>query len=235
MVHSAWERAGPLAANPAALIAVLQEAVGPSGTLCMPAYPPPGPAGPIMFDLRRTPSNAGLVSEVFRRMPGALRSRQVRTVASLGPLAEELTGEHHHSPYASGNTSPYAKLADVHGKVLCLGVGPEHNTMFHCAEDLLGSEFPVDVYEGQAHGGSRHRHNWARDHRPELRTVGALDLLLRRGPTTALFCGRIQWREMAGVDAYLMPAAVFLSRLLGLARRGIHMYGFHFPAPRSLE
>ena len=116
MVHSAWERAGPLAASPAALIAALQEAVGPSGTLCMPAYPRLRPTEPIVFDLRRTPSNAGLVSEVFRRMPGALRSRQLRTVASLGPLAEELTGEHHHSPYASGKTSPYAKLADVHGR-----------------------------------------------------------------------------------------------------------------------
>ena len=49
------------------------------------------------------------------------------------------------------------------------------------------------------------------------------------------FADAIQWRKMAGVNAYLMPAAVFLSRLLRLARLGIHMYGFHFPGARSLE
>ena len=234
MVHSAWENGGALAANPAGLVGALREAIGEAGTLCMPAYPRLSRSGPRTFDVRRTSSTSGLLSEVFRRTPGVLRSGQLRSVAAIGPLAAELTGEHHLSPYASGRQSPYAKLAAVSGKVLCLGVGPEFNTMFHCGEDTLESEFPVQVYE---------------DGLSEIRVVGEDGTEM----TVPTFVRSERWTnccdavrlfpyfrdvfrpaEINGVAACLIPAEPFLERLIALARAGIHMYGFHFPPPRRV-
>lgn len=235
MVHSSWERASALAPTPSALVTSLQAAIGPSGTLSMPAYPRLSPGDPKVFDVRKAPSNAGLLTEVFRRMPGVLRSGQLRSVAAFGPMAAKLTSEHHLSPYASGKRSPYATLAALGGKVLCLGVGPESNTMFHCGEDILESEFPVAVYE---------------DGLTDVRVVKAdgtsMTIRVYERSTRWTYCcdavrllpymrDAIRWRTINGVEAYLVPADQFLERLLALARAGIHMYGFHFPSPRHMS
>lgn len=234
MVHSAWENAAALAPTPAELVGALQETIDESGTLCMPAYPRLSRGEPSRFDVRRTPSTSGLLSEVFRRTPGALRSAQLRSVAAVGPRAAELTAEHHLSPYASGRQSPYAKLAAVGGKVLCLGVGPEFNTMFHCGEDTLESEFPVHVYEDglsqvQVVGEDGTEMTVATYVRSE-RWTNCCDAVRLFPYLRDVF----QQGEINGVAACLIPADAFLERLVALARSGIHMYGFRFPPPRRV-
>jgi aminoglycoside 3-N-acetyltransferase len=231
MVHSSWERAAALAPSPLALIEALRDAVGETGTLCMPAYTRQRPGRPVALDVRRSPSAAGLVTEVFRRSPGVLRSAQLRTVAAQGPNADLLVGDHHRSPYASGPLSPYVRIAEVGGKVLSLGVGPEDNTMFHCGEDVLVAEFPVSVYEDPAtevhvvdiEGHALTVPSYERSER-WTNCCDAVRML-------PYFEDMLQRRVAAGVDAYLVPADRFLERLLGLARGGIHMYGFRFPSP----
>jgi aminoglycoside 3-N-acetyltransferase len=230
-IHSSWDGCGRLAASPVAVIRELRVAVGGAGTLCMPASPRGGVFRENAFDVRRSPSESGLLSEVFRRLPDTRRSLQQRSVAAQGPMAAELTREHHLSPFASGLESPYGKLATLGGKVLFLGVGAETNTMFHCGEDILREQFPVQVYPSEprtfraldADGSAHVVSTYVR----AARWTYCCDAV-RMLP---YFADLITSRSLDGVQLSLIDAGAFLERLLALARIRVHMYGFRFPSP----
>jgi hypothetical protein len=155
----------------------------------------------------------------------------MRSVSAIGPLASDLLREHHLSPYPSGELSPHVKLAAKGGKILCLGVGPNTNTLFHCPEDLLKEDFPAPVYEnGQLAIRVKREDGTAISVATFERTARWHNCA---DPARLLpyFDGLIEERTIAGVDASLVPASAFLERVLFLARRGIHMYGFRFPSP----
>jgi len=233
-VHSSWEILSSRSVTPGQLIGCLQNLVGDAGTLCMPAYPRMTSEDQI-FDVRKTPSGAGMLSEIMRRMSGAKRSYQKRAVVALGRDAESLVAQHHLSPYASGKLSPYAQLAQKKGKVLCLGVGAITNTMFHCGEDILETEFPVNIY------GREPKTFQVRTEKQAMLEVPAFI----RSQRWSYCCDAsrllkyfdsniIQHRTFHGIDCYLTDAHAFLTRLLELARQGVHMYGFKFPRPDKL-
>jgi aminoglycoside N3'-acetyltransferase len=234
MVHSAWTNLSGLASSPAALIQALRNLVGPQGTLCMPAHAARGWPRTGVFDIRRTPSGTGLVTEVFRRTEGVRRSYHLNSVAAVGAVAPFLLDEHHQSPYAAGPLSPYARLAEVGGWVACLGVGPESNTMFHCGEDVLQEEFPVRVYGPAPRilrvcteaGRTLDVPMWYRDERWTY-CCDPVRLL-------PYFPDLILHRVLGSVDLFAMPSRAFLERLLFLAGKGIHMYGFRFPTPAAV-
>jgi len=145
---------------PARIIAVFQEMLGDEGTLLMPTIPFDGrqidyaKSGKV-FDVRRTPSRMGLLTEVFRRTPGVVRSlHPSHSVAGWGRRAEELLSEHHEGT-AFGARSPYSKLQEVGGLVMGLGVA--RYTVIHVADEvepqvhayLLAKEsFPMRVRAG---------------------------------------------------------------------------------------
>ena len=66
LVHSSLRAMGPVAGGPETVIRGLLQALGPDGTLLMPAlsYAHVTSATPL-FDLRRTPSNVGAIPEYF--------------------------------------------------------------------------------------------------------------------------------------------------------------------------
>src|SRR5229473_1182565 len=106
MVHSSVNHMKPMyTSTPLDLARMLIDFCGPDRTLVMPAFcfdeaafgeAAGTEAQPARFDLRRTPSRMGLVTELFRRTKGVVQSRHpVYRVAALGPLAEALTQVHH--------------------------------------------------------------------------------------------------------------------------------------------
>lgn len=112
--------------GPVRIIEILQELLGKEGTLVMPTLPFTGRQMPYVdsnptFDRKRTPSKSGLLTEVFRRLPGVLRSRHpVSPVAAWGAHADQLTRDHHLGT-AFGETSPYWRLAQAGGLEIGLG------------------------------------------------------------------------------------------------------------------
>jgi len=82
MVHSSVNNMKPMYTDgPLDLVRMLVSYCGPSRTLVMPAFyfgdPALGGVRPTFtlrprFDLRRTPSQMGLATEIFRRWPGVL-------------------------------------------------------------------------------------------------------------------------------------------------------------------
>jgi aminoglycoside 3-N-acetyltransferase len=137
------------------LVRMLVSFVGPQRTLAMPAFyfgdPDIGGAGETFaerprFDLRRTPSQMGLPSELFRRSRGVVQSRNpVYRISALGPRAAELVAGHEHAPTLRGAGTPFDVMARANALIIGLGKPFEVLTQVHHPEDMLGEAFPVPL------------------------------------------------------------------------------------------
>ncbi|MBX9623570.1 MAG: AAC(3) family N-acetyltransferase, partial [Gemmataceae bacterium] len=171
IVHSSLSAVGYVPGGPAAVIGALADAVGPAGTLVLPTHTWEWVEGGLReFDARTTPSCVGKLTEVFRALPGAVRSlHPTHSVAALGPDAEALTAGHEAAPTPCGAGTPYATCLDRGGQILLLGAGLGSNTAFHTAEAeadlpyLMLDEPDRFVLVDQA--GARHERA-VRRHRP---------------------------------------------------------------------
>lgn len=156
MVHSSSDSLGRLGWEPTALINFLLDYLGPEGTLAMPSHPKltQDDNGRLIYDVRRSVSTVGLITELFRRRKGVVRSQfPFSAVVALGPHAEELTSAHARSVTPHDENSPYAKLGELDGQVLHAGVPLDKMTIFHVAEDsergampIAGFHQPVEVF-----------------------------------------------------------------------------------------
>jgi aminoglycoside 3-N-acetyltransferase len=154
MVHCSYNSLTPMYRdNPIKLLKAFLRIAGPDRTLAMPAFFFGTPekyyldyyrANPL-FNVRRTPSQMGIVSELFRKVSGVLRSlHPTHSVCAFGPLADELTRSHHLSSAECGPLSPFGVMARY--KTAILGVGTEYYrtlTQVHAIEDHMGPDFPI--------------------------------------------------------------------------------------------
>lgn len=154
MVHTSLSSLGFVCGGAQIVIEALLECVGEEGTVMMPTQswknldPKAGvhweepeewwqairdhwPA----YNKEITPTNTmGVVAEMFRRWPGAMRSdHPARSVAAYGKHAQYLTQDHDLSNIF-GEGSPIGKLYELDGLVLLLGVGYDKNTSLHLAD-----------------------------------------------------------------------------------------------------
>ncbi len=161
MVHSSVNHMKPMyTSTPLDLARMLIDFCGPDRTLVMPAFcfdeaafgeAAGTEAQPARFDLRRTPSRMGLVTELFRRTKGVVQSRHpVYRVAALGPLAEALTRGHEWADTPCGRGTPFDFMANHDTRIIGIGKPYEVLTQVHHAEDLLGDEFPVPARRGKS-------------------------------------------------------------------------------------
>jgi aminoglycoside 3-N-acetyltransferase len=128
--------------SPTTLIQILQHTVTEQGTLLMPTFPFTGRQAHYVdrtnrFDVRRTPSQSGLITEIFRRMPDVVRSlHPTHSVAAWGKYAADLT-QSHHLGGAFGANSPICRLRDYGGMVVGLGTGLRDSfTILHVVEEV---------------------------------------------------------------------------------------------------
>jgi len=122
--------------------AILAE-IGTEGTLAMPAYRLLKNKNEI-FDIKKTPTQAGLIAEIFRRYPGVKRSIDARhSVCALGPMSDYLLDEHQYTDNCFGEKGPYYKLSKIKALVFIFGLGKFFlGTIVHCAEGMLKDEIP---------------------------------------------------------------------------------------------
>ena len=136
MVHSAFDSFLGFQGGPVDAIRTLQQVVGARGTLMMPTIPFRGTAveyalGDPVFDVRQTVSRMGLLTELFRRSPGVVRSiHPTHSVAVWGNRADAIIAGHERAETPCGRSTPYEKLLEHDGKILLAGVPP--NTMTFC-------------------------------------------------------------------------------------------------------
>jgi len=135
------------------ILFLIQEIVGPRGTVVFPTYPNHRISSyewlkqGNIFDIRRTPSYTGILTEFARRQRKAIRSlHPTKSVCAIGPAAKELTATHQLSPYPYDTNSPYYKLIAGGGKIVGLGATTNYVSFGYCVDDAFKDEFPVRVY-----------------------------------------------------------------------------------------
>ncbi|MEU6772934.1 AAC(3) family N-acetyltransferase [Streptomyces sp. NPDC046759] len=154
LVHSSLSSLGWVNGGAVAVVRGLLDALGPAGTLVVPAQSgdlsdpavwgnPPVPeewwdrirATMPPYDPLVTPARGvGVLPETVRTWPGALRSAHPQTsFAAVGPHAREIT-EGHAPDCRLGELSPLARLEELGARVLLLGAGYATCTCFHLAE-----------------------------------------------------------------------------------------------------
>lgn len=139
LVHSSLSSMGWVRGGAVTVIAGLRQALGPQGTLLMPAlsYEYVNAAHPV-FDQASTPSCVGVVSECFRTTEGVKRSlAPTHSVCGAGPLAGWILGRHHIDRTPCGAHSPFRAVRDLGGRILFLGCGMRPNTSMHGVEELI--------------------------------------------------------------------------------------------------
>ncbi len=166
LVHSSLSKIGWVNGGPVPVIQALMDTLESEGMLVMPAqsgdYSDPAnwqnPPVPETwhqtirdtmpaFDPQKTPTRGmGRIAESFRTWPGVIRSYHPSTSFSAwGKYAERITADHSLSN-SLGDGSPLARIYELGGYVLLLGVGYDRNTSFHLAE------YRIPYFRQETHG-----------------------------------------------------------------------------------
>ncbi|NQX88672.1 MAG: AAC(3) family N-acetyltransferase [Halioglobus sp.] len=155
MVHSSVNNLAPMYdGNTTELLNALIEYCGPKRTLVMPTFNfgQQGSGAREMlkkdprFDLRRSPSQMGLLTELFRRSRSVIQSKHpIYRIAALGPLAESVTRGHEGIPSGMGQGSPFDFMAIHNAQILGVGKPFQVMTQAHHVESLLGEDWPAPV------------------------------------------------------------------------------------------
>ncbi|SHL50158.1 aminoglycoside 3-N-acetyltransferase [Bradyrhizobium lablabi] len=228
-VQSSWNEFYNVPLRPSEMIDLLRDLLGPGGTLAMPAFPiDQNPDKLFLVD--RAPVYTGLLCEVFRRYPDVRRSIHLSSsVCALGPNADFLIRDHHHTIMPWGKDSPFCRLAELDARMLGIGAGFEFMTALHAAECLLFDEVPF--FRGVFDGTIRYR--WQRangetgEHEYRRRIGDIRPKRLRRhfGPD---ICANARLSNLRILAADAKP---FIERAVTLGRRGITMYIQPVPKP----
>jgi aminoglycoside N3'-acetyltransferase len=238
MVHSGFDRFVGFRGGPLDVIRILQDVVGTSGTLLMPTIPFRGTAieyalDEPVFDARATVSQMGLISEVFRRSPGVVRSRHpTHSVAAWGERADDFIAWHEYSGTPCGRLTPYGRLLEYDGKLLLAGVSASAVTFGYFVAEELAPRLPIRVLTDETYalrwkdaaGGVHvsHVHLFA----PGLDHDGS--------PIARELKRRGQWRErrvggrlagFGGLQLALLRARDYYEAAAALAERGEFLSG----------
>lgn len=139
------------------ILPLIRLVIGEKGNILFPTYPNRSPVSSYqylidgnLFDIRRTPSYTGILSEFARRQRDAVRSMHpTKSVVAIGPDAEELTRSHQDSPHPYDTPSPYYKLIEHEAIVIGLGVWTEYMSFVYTVDDALKKNPPVRTYHPQ--------------------------------------------------------------------------------------
>lgn len=126
--------------------------LGDRGTLVMPTFPfVRGHEAYLRrgahLDVRNTPALVGLLNELVRRLPGALRSLDPDLpVSALGPDASRIVGERPTGPDPKGPDSPFHRVLASGGTLVGLGVTTNYMSMTHVLDARFRHRYDFRLY-----------------------------------------------------------------------------------------
>ncbi|MFZ3091275.1 MAG: AAC(3) family N-acetyltransferase [Nitrospirota bacterium] len=152
LVHSNFNPDSGFKGAPLDVVNALIELVGAKGNLLMVSIPFRGSSYDYLvtnkpFYIKKTMSMMGLITEIFRRREGVLRSfHPTHPVLVYGKDSKWLTSEHEKCLNLCGAGSPFDKFRQLKGKILFFDVGFGAITFFHYVEDITKEKLPFNVY-----------------------------------------------------------------------------------------
>ncbi|MFT5721793.1 MAG: aminoglycoside 3-N-acetyltransferase [Motiliproteus sp.] len=160
IVHASWRPDSGFNGNPAEMIRALKQVIGPEGLLVMTSMPYQNESSRAFLErggtlnVRRSPSQMGLLSEVFRRNKETLRSLSpTHPLLAWGAGSENFIAGHDLALSPFGPKSPFQKLLDLDAKVLCIDAPFATITFSHFVEDRIAPLLPFPLYEPQIFTG----------------------------------------------------------------------------------
>ena len=234
MVHSSFDEFLPMYKGTAKeLVNALIDFCGPERTLVMPSFVMGGRSYDSSsyfrtrpFDVRYTPSEMGLIAEIFRRMPNVSRSlHPTCSLCALGPLAKEVTAGHHVSRTGLSPDSPFGVM--TRRPTAILGLGVEYYrclTHAHTATHQMGDEYPIKFVHPSTqvtlidYDGTHYDYTLGLPDRTAKLDLRVLWSILSKEEL-------VEWR-FHGIPMFVVPqAGVVTERLVEAARRGVTIHG----------
>lgn len=242
-VHSSLRSLGFVEGGAAAALDSMWDAIQPGGTLIMPTFYMLGTIlgtcrdPDYVFDPRKLGSNLGALPDTFLKRPGVRRSiHPTHSISAQGPQAEYIVGSHHLAASTFGEGSPWHRFTELDGKLLGLGISMGPVTYYHHVEDMLGAEFPIDVWMQETF----ELRCADFDGNPLLVPVRPFrfELMERRIDHPSQQALRERFREeftsmgllhsgtVAKAESWWIPAQEMFQALVQLSRRGSTIYGW---------
>lgn len=229
-IQSRWAEFYNCTSSPDELIDEILKVIGTEGTLAMECMP--YLADGKVFNVKRTPTNAGFLAEVFRRYPGVKRSINVHhSVCAVGAKADFMVKDHVLSETTWDKSSPYYRFYELNGLQFCLGLGKyNQGTIMHCIDSLLKDEVPYyhDMFDSE-----KTEHHY-KDYDGEEKTYWSFDMpptgpkkrigsyiLLRKISKKYL---KRRTAQISNLQMVSFDAKDELDTLLALGRKGIDSY-----------
>ena len=148
-IHSSFKSLGPVEGGAGTVIAALEATVGVEGLILMPTFSllPSREERVAAWNVGKTPSTVGWLTEFFRQMPDTYRSDHYsHAVAARGKDAKAFVSDHlrlegYASPWdyypwgkTYGTHSPMSRAYNANAKLLMIGVDYETSTYIHLVE-----------------------------------------------------------------------------------------------------
>lgn len=138
LVHSSMKSIGQVEGGADTVLDALMEYVS-EGLLILPTHTWANMSEEHnMFDPAKEPSNVGILTNLFMKRKGVVRSlNPTHSVAAYGKDCKEYTKweENLTTPCSIGGC--YDRLRQRNAKILLLGVNHSRNTYLHCVEEIL--------------------------------------------------------------------------------------------------
>jgi len=146
LVHSSFKSFGGVEGTPQTVIDALLQVLGEEGTLVMPTFTFSfcnqfNQTGKGYFDVDKTTSEMGVLTEFIRKMPGAKRSiNPIYSIAAYGKLAGELAAVNDKNVF--GKDSIFGKLHKLDAKIMIIGLAYNNSwTFVHYIEEMEGCDY----------------------------------------------------------------------------------------------
>ena len=165
LVHSSFDNFNGFQGRPQDIIKVLIEVLGPEGNLLMVSMPYTSSTSDYLkktpvFNVQKTPSKMGIMSEIFRRKKGVLRSlHPTHPVLVYGKDASWIAEGHEKCIFPCGVNTPFDQFKSLNGKILFFDVPFRTFTFIHFIEDLIKDKLPFNLYTDEPFNARMIDHN----------------------------------------------------------------------------
>ena len=141
MVHISCKAVGEVEGRGDTILDALSDCMRP-GLLVLPSHTWDNvtPGNPVM-DVLHTPTCVGVLTELFRKRPGVIRSlHPTHSLAALGMDAQAFLSGEERIQTPCGRGGAYYRLWERDAQILLLGVNFRRNTFIHGIEEWDGAQ-----------------------------------------------------------------------------------------------